>query len=799
MPGSCWRAFLDACLPGFAMFIAGAALMCFEISGGQVITSHFGSSAPVWGAILTAFLSVMGLGYLFGSLLAVRKTGAFSLSLLFGLTGLFSMVMARLGHGVCRFFLGLTDSIFFVPYLSFGSALSLFSVPVLLLGMVSPVTVQIAVRRLSETGRTVGRLYALNAAGSLAGALAVTFIFNFRYGNRTVMAACGLCLIFLSGIIMLWVRRREKITWDLNPYPPQQKTSEAGLRTILFLAGTVLMSLEVVGGLHLAPYYGNTVFLWGNIISIFLGAMTGGYYLGGYIADRWSGRQLPGILSIIAGLTIVFIPLITPYAGRAVNVILISNIARIFRPFCLAAVLFGIPVILLSMVTPLAVRIASGTNSAGFIAGRFYALSTMGNVAGLAVTTFLLVSRIGKTQLFGWAGFSMVMIGIVVMLCVKQIAKSKTFIAVSAGIVTLTLAGIFLPKPPLVAMADQDEMIAGKTGAWTIIQLRENPDCAMLRRLVQEKESPYHHVSVIDEKAVPVPKTVVTHAGNKIDVFFSTVYGNRRLLKFDNTIQSAVGLSETADSLRVPYQSGMELTAMLHIPFIVKPGMKDVLIIGGGGGIMPMVLKNTYPVMIDVVELDPVVVQVACRWFGLMADDRLRVHTMDGRMFLYHSRKQYDLIILDTYSGGGKIPFHLTTREFLELVRGHLKPHGAVFMNLISAVKGPRSRLFRAVFKTFRGVFGLDQLVVFPAVQTEDQSPQEKSNIFIGVLTPDNDKQLRIEALFNLLAGRREENGLTSRYAAHMLMESDLASIATEDVPLLTDDYAPVDMLTGGF
>lgn len=77
------------------------------------------------------------------------------------------------------------------------------------------------------------------------------------------------------------------------------------------------------------------------------------------------------------------------------------------------------------------------------------------------------------------------------------------------------------------------------------------------------------------------------------------------------------------------------------------------------------------------VELDPVVVDVAYGFFRFPRDPRLTVDVEDGRRFLERDGRRWDVIGIDAYFAGS-IPFHLTTREFLELVRERLEPGGAI-------------------------------------------------------------------------------------------------------------------------
>ena len=106
----------------------------------------------------------------------------------------------------------------------------------------------------------------------------------------------------------------------------------------------------------------------------------------------------------------------------------------------------------------------------------------------------------------------------------------------------------------------------------------------------------------------------------------------------------------------------------------------------------------------QVVELDPVVRDVAYRYFELPRSPRVRVTVEDGRRYLQQHDERWDAIVIDAYFSDS-LPFHLTTIEFLELARSRLVPGGVVATNLIGSLSGDGSQLFRAMYKTYRAAF----------------------------------------------------------------------------------------------
>lgn len=129
------------------------------------------------------------------------------------------------------------------------------------------------------------------------------------------------------------------------------------------------------------------------------------------------------------------------------------------------------------------------------------------------------------------------------------------------------------------------------------------------------------------------------------------------------------------------------LFALLRRAFaglLLQPEPKRVMVIGLGGGTFPLVFAEAYPdAHIDVIELDPSVVEVAREFFFFSETPKLRVHTEDGRVFVKRALRQsqrYDYILLDAFNGD-YIPEHLMTLEFLSESKRLLRPGGVFLAN----------------------------------------------------------------------------------------------------------------------
>ncbi len=116
-------------------------------------------------------------------------------------------------------------------------------------------------------------------------------------------------------------------------------------------------------------------------------------------------------------------------------------------------------------------------------------------------------------------------------------------------------------------------------------------------------------------------------------------------------------------------------------PLLFKPNAKDVLVIGFAGGTAGRQYLELSNASIVGVEIDPLVVEVSKRYFGVKESDRLDVEVADGRTYLLMHQKKFDIIIMDAFNPP-TIPFHLATKEFFELVEERLKKRGVVAVNV---------------------------------------------------------------------------------------------------------------------
>jgi spermidine synthase len=280
--------------------------------------------------------------------------------------------------------------------------------------------------------------------------------------------------------------------------------------------------------------------------------------------------------------------------------------------------------------------------------------------------------------------------------------------------------------------------------------------CDAAARVVFRGTSPYHHIRVVDR-------------------------GGIRMLSFD-------GSMETRMSLANPLLGHFEYTEYFQMPWLWNTNIQRVLTVGLGGGRVHRAFGLYFPeVHVDAVEIDPVVVRVAEQYFGIQATTNLAIHVSDGRVFLRRAQRRYDVIIVDAYTAnryGSFIPHHLATREFFEMARDRLPEDGVLAYNVIGQIRGPRSGVVASIHRTMKDVF--PQVYLFPARESQNVVLIATRNP--GSFTANEAREKARELV-------RERIVTLPTFMTRVQSFVDDPPPVRADLPVLTDDYAPVNGL----
>jgi spermidine synthase len=384
-----------------------------------------------------------------------------------------------------------------------------------------------------------------------------------------------------------------------------------------------------------------------------------------------------------------------------------------------AATAFFLPAAVLSAAGPTVVKLQlRHLEETGSVVGRYSAIGTTGAIVGSFMTGFVLVSAVPTRPIIIGVGIGLM----------------------AAGIVVAAWLGRARPSS-LTALA---VAMAGGSVLWAVATPQP---C--------QRESAYFCISV----------EVVSDDGSE------------RLLRMDTLRHAYVDLDD-------PTHLEFAYTRLLgDVSDAIAPPSAPihVLHLGGGGFTLPRYVEATRPGSTNrVLELDPLVLQVAREELGLTTSDRLSVVIGDGRLSMAEEPAgRYDLVIGDAFAGPA-VPWHLTTTEFVAQIRRVLSPGGIYASNIIDH---PPLELARAKLATLAAVF--DFVGIYgPASRVEGSSGG-------NVILLASDQPLPETAILEANAAHGGDASLATG-------EAEIATFI-DGAPLLRDDFAPTDQLLTRF
>ena len=158
---------------------------------------------------------------------------------------------------------------------------------------------------------------------------------------------------------------------------------------LAFTSGFIIMSVELLGGRILAPYFGSSIYVWGSIITIFMMALSIGYLIGGRLSLHQPSLFRYGLFFIVAAIALT--PVIV-FANAWMDAVFIRIEDPRYGSLVASTVLFFIPTAILGMIAPYSVRlVVESTTTSGQVAGALYFVSTLGSALGTLMTSFYLV------------------------------------------------------------------------------------------------------------------------------------------------------------------------------------------------------------------------------------------------------------------------------------------------------------------------------------------------------------------------------------------------------------------------
>jgi spermidine synthase len=460
------------------------------------------------------------------------------------------------------------------------------------------------------------------------------------------------------------------------------------------VSGLAVTVLEFGAVRFMAPWFGQSNYVWSNVIGVILLALSLGYWIGGRIADRSESGAPLFTAYLLAAAWAVGIAFLGPTLCAALVPQELGNqrlLPLAFTGSLVATVLLFAPTTLvLGMTSPFLIRLDDAPGWSGRTAGRIFAVGTLGSLAGCYVAPLWLLQAAGSRNTILLCAGALAAMGALGLLFGR---RRVPVVAGLGALLVLAAGGTAAAKQGVPLRVDEGQL--------------------------EEVESAYQVLRVAEE-----PSMVVREDG-------WALYGEveevpTRFLRHDedaDTYQSVVlNPPSLTDELLMGGRYYDHMTLGAYFPRERPIETFRVLVIGYAGGSLHRALRAMLPsdVTLDVlgVEIDPAVVEVARRhlWLEDIEGAPARIVTgEDGRTVINALGKDrvFDLILVDAYAKTTYVPFQLATVELFEQLSEHLAPDGWIGLNL-HADGGLAGRVFRSVATTLDAAPSLGPTWVVP-------------------------------------------------------------------------------------
>ena len=625
---------------------SGCAALIYEVIWFQLLQLVIGSSAVSLGFLLAAYMGGLCLG---GAALPrfvsarhhpIRVyalleigIGLFGLAAFFGVPGIGRLYVAGASEGVTGLVLrGLVSLVCLLP-------------PTVLMGGSLP-----AIARWTETTPVgvswLGYLYSANVAGAVAGCLVAGFyllrVFDMAFATYTavvVNAAVAVLALVLAG---RWAKR------PAAPPSPGSASRASGVTWIyvaIALSGLAALGAEVVWTRLLSLLLGATVYTFSIILAVFLTGLWAGSGAGSWLARRVpQPRMALAVCQLLSAVCVLWtaytlahsLPYwpVDPWLSLDPWFNFELDLARCVWAIFPATLLWGA-----SFPLALAAAAAPGEDP-GRLSGEVYAVNTAGSIVGALGFTLIFIPALGtavsEQLLVGIAAASAVLAGA----SFRNVPRSRVVWVTAAATMVLGLAWTVTDVP------------------WQVV--------AYGRRI-----APMVRAADLFDRANP---TTILFRGEGM---------NSSVVIAERAAQRHFYVSGKAEASTAPLD--MRLERMLgHLPALFHPNPSNILIVGFGAGVTAGSFVP-YPEVrrITICELEPMIPPASTQYFGrqnnwVSADSRAHIVFDDARHYVFTARDKFDVITTDPIHPWVKGTSTLYSKQYYELVKGHLKPGGVV-------------------------------------------------------------------------------------------------------------------------
>jgi len=749
-------------------FISGMAGLIYEILWIRMLGLVFGHTVYAITTVLVAFMGGLAIGsYLCGRVIDRVKNLLRLYSILEIAIGGYCLLIPWLVEGMKVVYISIARSIE-LPFtvftlIQFTLATLILLVPTTLMGATLPILSRYFIRDLGSVGKQVGRLYALNTFGAVLGTYLAGFELLPVLGITLTTIFSAVLNIGIGALIFVSIRETtpqgenrpisiepisQNISWDLDRWVAVGAFA---------VSGSVSMIYEIAWTRALSLTLGSSTYAFSAmLLGFLLGIAAGSAIFTGFSKNRMVSYIWFGLLQLGIGLSAALcLPLFERFPDLFMTGFRYSHSYGfiLMLQVLIALLAMILPTLFIGATFPcIAQLISRNLSGIGGDIGRVYAWNTAGAIVGSLIAGFVFIPFLGVQTSIKVA---IAMNLFVALFFLLYYSRSVVFRFVSGSAISLAvLSVIFLPP------WNPNVMIGGVA-------------VYAQRYLEGSKKYPLHEM---------LSKMKILYYKDGIS---STV----SVHQFENDIFLRVN-GKTDASTGVDMHTQLMLG---HIPALLHSNTRTALVIGLGSGITAGALTQYDLKRIDVVEIEPAVIQAAS-FFGkenrdVLQNPKVKVVTADARNFLLASPKRYDLILSEPSNPWIGGVASLFTVEFFNLAREHLNPGGIMVQWFHGYGMMPED--FQMVVASFRWIFPNANLWT---TNTSDY-------LLVGSMGPVVVDLERIRKLYNGNPMLREDMRQVNMASPEAILsdffldEDDLGRLVA-GADLNTDDKLPLEFST---
>ncbi len=699
-------------LISFFLFLSGASALVYQVIWVRLLSLSVGASSISISIVLAAFFLGLGLGSYFTGVILQRFHNALKVYLIIEFfIALSALVLLPL-------LLNLDYFISLLPFSEVGIGFKFFVVilllliPTFLIGTTFALLMAVAISHRKEIGAKLAHFYALNTLGAVCGALVSGIVLIPHYGlDGTVYIAALLnIIIVLTGMVFYKLLKPKSKIYISENCNKEFYTLNNKALYVLFATGLSAMATEVGWMKFLIIYTGNTIYGFSLILSMFLlGLSIGSFVVKSHFLSKIAPDKFLFYGLIFLAIALVFARVglaMFPDAYALLNEMQLSSFASRWSKYLLMFLLLLPATVLFGALFPVALKLYSGNLEALHCnLGKAYAVNIVAGIVGSVLAGFVFIPYFSTDVLLSLMAF---FVFITSALFLKEMQTKKAILFWCIIFTLLLLCSKYL------AHIDYKSMI-------NIVLKRD--------MMHTNKEASVHFLKEGRTGII----SVISYPSDSC-----------KMILLNN------GLSESW--VDICNKNNMLLSEFLlgEIPVLLNPSSKKAFVVGYGAGTTLQALSMNSLESIDVVELEPAVLEAVSSIYGgvlpTKKDPRIHVSINDARNTLLMSKERFDIIVSQPSHPWLAGASNIMNKDFFEIVKSKLSDGGiyAQWVPLFTIDVATLKSIIKAYTDTFEYVISFVNLNSRDFMMFGSNEPIDYNTVKISQLIRENNKVGRI-------------------------------------------------------